>query len=110
MFWTIFCYVGNLRQEKEFSIRSVVVDVQYFHVKEVEKKKLENESFSLGIEPTRAEYIGLAVQRLNHSATSSLRLVLAEIIQFIRECDMKLFIKFISFHLIEFLCKFTKSS
>ena len=27
----------------------------------------------MGFEPTRAEHIGLAVQRLNHSATSSLR-------------------------------------
>ena len=25
----------------------------------------------MGLEPTRAEHIGLAVQRLNHSATSS---------------------------------------
>ena len=25
----------------------------------------------MGFEPTRAEHIGLAVQRLNHSATSS---------------------------------------
>jgi hypothetical protein len=28
----------------------------------------------MGFEPTRAEHIGLAVQRLNHSATSSLSL------------------------------------
>ena len=28
----------------------------------------------MGFEPTRAEPIGLAVQRLNHSATSSLRI------------------------------------
>ena len=28
----------------------------------------------MGFEPTRAEHIGLAVQRLNHSATSSLAL------------------------------------
>jgi hypothetical protein len=27
----------------------------------------------MGLEPTRAEHIGLAVQRLNHSATSSMR-------------------------------------
>ena len=27
----------------------------------------------MGFEPTRAEHIGLAVQRLNHSATSSIR-------------------------------------
>jgi hypothetical protein len=27
----------------------------------------------MGFEPTRAEPIGLAVQRLNHSATSSLK-------------------------------------
>ena len=26
----------------------------------------------MGFEPTRAEHIGLAVQRLNHSATSSI--------------------------------------
>ena len=29
----------------------------------------------MGFEPTRAEPIGLAVQRLNHSATSSVRLI-----------------------------------
>ena len=28
----------------------------------------------MGFEPTRAEHIGLAVQRLNHSATSSIAL------------------------------------
>ena len=33
-----------------------------------EKKKTTR----MGFEPTRAEHIGLAVQRLNHSATSSL--------------------------------------
>lgn len=27
----------------------------------------------MGFEPTRAEHIGLAVQRLNHSATSSMQ-------------------------------------
>ena len=27
----------------------------------------------MGFEPTRAEHTGLAVQRLNHSATSSIR-------------------------------------
>ena len=76
------------------------------------RKKLEKESLStrMGFEPMRAEHIGLAVQRLNHSATSSLRLVLAEIIQIIRECCMKLLNKFISFQLFEFLFKFTKSS
>ena len=30
----------------------------------------------MGFEPTRAEHIGLAVQRLNHSATSSCYLIL----------------------------------
>ena len=29
----------------------------------------------MGFEPTRAEHIGLAVQRLNHSATSSQLLI-----------------------------------
>ena len=29
----------------------------------------------MGFEPTRAEPIGLAVQRLNHSATSSLHII-----------------------------------
>ena len=33
------------------------------------KKKIPTE---MGFEPTRAEHIGLAVQRLNHSATQSL--------------------------------------
>ena len=57
-------------------MRSVVVNVQFFQVKEV-VKKLDMECFStrMGFEPTRAEHIGLAVQRLNHSATSSLGLV-----------------------------------
>ena len=32
---------------------------------------VENYSTRMGFEPTRAEHIGLAVQRLNHSATSS---------------------------------------
>ncbi len=32
----------------------------------------------MGFEPTRAEPIGLAVQRLNHSATSSIRMCLAK--------------------------------
>ena len=31
----------------------------------------------MGFEPTRAEHIGLAVQRLNHSATSSTEVRLA---------------------------------
>ena len=35
---------------------------------EVRQKKLSTE---MGFEPTRAEPIGLAVQRLNHSATQS---------------------------------------
>ena len=35
----------------------------------------------MGFEPTRAEHIGLAVQRLNHSATSSL--VVAGVTQFV---------------------------
>ena len=29
----------------------------------------------MGFEPTRAEHIGLAVQRLNHSATSSVLII-----------------------------------
>ena len=42
-----------------------------------EEYKIENQliiqkkSTRMGFEPTRAEHIGLAVQRLNHSATSS---------------------------------------
>ena len=36
------------------------------------KNKVQNKaSTRMGFEPTRAEHIGLAVQRLNHSATSS---------------------------------------
>ena len=38
----------------------------------------ENSSTRMGFEPTRAEHIGLAVQRLNHSATSSFREKLEE--------------------------------
>ena len=42
------------------------------------KKRMKSErkkflSTRMGFEPTRAEHIGLAVQRLNHSATSSVR-------------------------------------
>ncbi len=33
----------------------------------------------MGFEPTRAEHIGLAVQRLNHSATSSLCLASSDL-------------------------------
>ena len=33
--------------------------------------KIQSEPTRMGFEPTRAEHIGLAVQRLNHSATSS---------------------------------------
>ena len=39
----------------------------------------------MGFEPTRAEHIGLAVQRLNHSATSSVfikLLCIFELLQF----------------------------
>ena len=34
----------------------------------------KNKTTPMGFEPTRAEHIGLAVQRLNHSATVSLAL------------------------------------
>ena len=34
-------------------------------------KSVQNCTTRMGFEPTRAEHIGLAVQRLNHSATSS---------------------------------------
>ena len=34
----------------------------------------------MGFEPTRAEHIGLAVQRLNHSATSSIYLCITDTI------------------------------
>ena len=34
-------------------------------------EKEKNCTTRMGFEPTRAEHIGLAVQRLNHSATSS---------------------------------------
>ena len=40
--------------------------------KEIHVNKEEKHfSTRMGFEPTRAEHIGLAVQRLNHSATSS---------------------------------------
>ena len=39
----------------------------------------------MGFEPTRAEHIGLAVQRLNHSATSSLTHILLQFPGFMRE-------------------------
>ena len=35
------------------------------------KNEKKNDPTRMGFEPTRAEHIGLAVQRLNHSATSS---------------------------------------
>ena len=36
------------------------------------KQQTKKGSTRMGFEPTRAEHIGLAVQRLNHSATSSI--------------------------------------
>ena len=36
------------------------------------KPLVKKRTTRMGFEPTRAEHIGLAVQRLNHSATSSL--------------------------------------
>ena len=39
-------------------------------IRSKEKKKIPTR---MGFEPTRAEPIGLAVQRLNHSATSSMQ-------------------------------------
>ena len=36
------------------------------------KQQTKKGSTGMGFEPTRAEHIGLAVQRLNHSATSSI--------------------------------------
>ena len=35
------------------------------------EKEIKSCATRMGFEPTRAEHIGLAVQRLNHSATSS---------------------------------------
>ena len=35
------------------------------------EKEIKRCATRMGFEPTRAEHIGLAVQRLNHSATSS---------------------------------------
>ena len=39
-------------------------------------RKTKPISTRMGFEPTRAEHIGLAVQRLNHSATSSILAIL----------------------------------
>ena len=41
-------------------------------MKKEEKVKKKRFSTEMGFEPTRAKPIGLAVQRLNHSATQSL--------------------------------------
>ena len=35
----------------------------------------------MGFEPTRAEHIGLAVQRLNHSATSSVVILQTKLVE-----------------------------
>ena len=46
----------------------------------------------MGFEPTRAEHIGLAVQRLNHSATSSTEVRVARICSghnFFKQTDKK---------------------
>ncbi len=40
-------------------------------MKEINLKKKVKNSTRMGFEPTRAEHNGLAVHRLNHSATSS---------------------------------------
>ena len=39
--------------------------------KRLQNGEVEKKTTRMGFEPTRAEHIGLAVQRLNHSATSS---------------------------------------
>ena len=44
----------------------------------------------MGFEPTRAEPIGLAVQRLNHSATSSLEILLY-FVMFFTSLDLQFF-------------------
>ena len=43
-----------------------LIKLRYYKIIGIEKKSTRK-----GFEPSRAEHIGLAVQRLNHSATSS---------------------------------------
>ena len=50
---------------------STVIVKTHIKVYNKSKKKLNKSTTRMGFEPTRAEHIGLAVQRLNHSATSS---------------------------------------
>ena len=44
----------------------------------------------MGFEPTRAEHIGLAVQRLNHSATSSQLVMEVKVWNISTNCLVKL--------------------
>ena len=51
------------------SLWTLIIDTCKFKTKSIARRK--KISTKMGFEPTRAEPIGLAVQRLNHSATSS---------------------------------------
>ena len=65
-----------------FEIVANWYEKQKIDFQNIEKRKGgQNISTRMGFEPTRAEHNGLAVHRLNHSATSS-SLIILEILQF----------------------------
>ncbi len=53
-----------------------------------ERRRIENLKITtwMGFEPTRAEHIGLAVQRLNHSATASHIIYINDFFEFHNFC------------------------
>ena len=70
---------------------------QHFIQNELKEKKMTQKfrdkiktgktiSTEMGFEPTRAEHIGLAVQRLNHSATSSSMVAWSSLLESIAYC------------------------
>ena len=64
----------SLYQQKVWWFLRNAPVIRYWHPKGCAKKHPTR----MGFEPTRAEPIGLAVQRLNHSATSSIGVCLSE--------------------------------
>ena len=70
--YNFFSYYKNflknsLRNKQNISNQFVLIFLKW----EMKIYPIKKISTRMGFEPTRAEHIGLAVQRLNHSATSS---------------------------------------
>ena len=60
------------KRQKTLIKGKIRLDFEYFVSIIFSKALMKKRTTRMGFEPTRAEHIGLAVQRLNHSATSSL--------------------------------------